>query len=244
MANSMQDISSLTCIDGNCFDLEAAKALAETLEDKISLTFLDIRIAQTTYQLIEKSGLEEKGGVLIGKSLKSHKSLSQLDISENGIGDAGAIAIANSIRGNSALQELFIGLNYITNKGIKELADALKTHTGMHKLCVGYNNYDLDGLSELVKGLASYRSLRHFYIRIFFTDESCSRTKLRGRGSEYDIIYHREQQNVRESETMQVFEGITHHIRLQWNWKSGCYNTGKGDEKQLLSRKCLKLWKS
>lgn len=77
-------------------------------------TYLTWRGSNENYNII----------LFLSEALKSNRTITELDISNNKIGDVGAKALADALKDNTRLNKVYIGNNNIGTTGKKYLEEA------------------------------------------------------------------------------------------------------------------------
>ena len=86
--------------------------------------------------------------VVIDK-LRSDKSISSIDLSENNIGDQGAIILADELTNNISLQEVTLWTNEIGDEGAVALAKAIQANRTLKILDLTNNKIGFKGAEAL-----------------------------------------------------------------------------------------------
>ncbi|KAJ1918764.1 Ran GAP Rna1 [Mycoemilia scoparia] len=108
-------------LNGNTIGAEAAEALGAALKEKTTLKVARLHDIFTG-RLREEVGKATK---ILGDSLKDHKELLLLDLSDNAFGPTGADAVYDFLANSSSLQTLYLNNNGLGIQGGKTIAKAL-----------------------------------------------------------------------------------------------------------------------
>jgi Ran GTPase-activating protein (RanGAP) involved in mRNA processing and transport len=130
----------------------ACTAMAEVLNS-------DVTVVEALN--LEMNHLSPSGGVIIGESLASNKSLKTLRLNDNEISSPGALAIGTSLSLNTTLLFLDLNNNKIDAQGLRSLSDALCSSTALKVLYLEKNNIGVEGCKMLARGLKENTTLKN-----------------------------------------------------------------------------------
>jgi len=130
-------------ISSNYISDEGAKAIAEVLENNITLTSLDMN----------GNNITDEGAKAIAEALKKNTTLTTLNIKHNDFGIEGIKALADMLKHNSTLTILDMNFNNISDEEAKVIAGALEKNKTLTSLNISHNKIGIEGVTELVKAL-------------------------------------------------------------------------------------------
>eukprot|EP00842_Homolaphlyctis_polyrhiza_P000748 jgi/Hompol1/1674/HPOL_002487-RA len=132
--------------------VRGAQALARILEGNTALTRLDL-----------SSNCIEAGGVYIGQSLQSNRTLTYLNLSDNWLGnkfgDREATLIADGLKQNSTIEIFDLSRNEIGDLGAIALGSAIAKNEALRDVNVSWNQIRSRGMGALLNGAKENTSI-------------------------------------------------------------------------------------
>ena len=104
------------------------------------------------------------GVIKIAEAIKVNTTLKVLNINGNTTSDKGADAISDSLKSNNSLQELNMSNNWIYSWGAIKIAEAIKVNTTLKILNINGNTISDDGVAAISDSLKSNNSLQELYM--------------------------------------------------------------------------------
>jgi hypothetical protein len=92
-------------------------------------------------------------------SLRSNKSLRDIDLSDNFLGDEGCKLIADILKTNDSLKDINLSHNVIQSAGFKELSEALKVNITLKKINLSANTARLGEIKMISEAIKVNKSL-------------------------------------------------------------------------------------
>eukprot|EP00049_Salpingoeca_infusionum_P015668 m.306869 g.306869 ORF g.306869 m.306869 type:complete len:1382 (+) comp15926_c0_seq1:244-4389(+) len=152
IANSLYSNMTLTALDLSSNDIggAGAKHLAFALAGKL---FGLQRL------ILSDNPIDDIGAKMLGKALRTNKSLVHLDLSGTGIGDEGTCQLADGLKPNRFLSELVLRRNSIGQIGIAALTEALRVNRTVTVLHCSYDrdSFRGSGANSLLESLRQNR---------------------------------------------------------------------------------------
>jgi Ran GTPase-activating protein (RanGAP) involved in mRNA processing and transport len=103
-----------------------------------------------------------KASEVIGRALKTNKTLMRLSLFGNGMGTEGSVKFAEGLAGNTSLKRLDLGLNNLQDEGAKYIAAALELGN-LETLNLSQNAIGTRGTNRLAQAISSGNLLILFF---------------------------------------------------------------------------------
>jgi Ran GTPase-activating protein (RanGAP) involved in mRNA processing and transport len=130
------------------------------------------KLKQLTHLNLSKNSLGRLGAEIIGKQLRTCRSIATLDVSCNNMNDAGTIAIVMACQDHPAMRHLYIGANDLTTAVVPSLCVYVQGSTRLETLDISYN-FIGRGIIKLLHSVSKSQTLKVLNMSYNAGTESC-----------------------------------------------------------------------